>query len=180
MIPRATFHVMTGCPGSGKTTMAWNLVRMLARQARWDGQSKGCSYFGLDAIRGFPKTMVWPRLEPLPDWERICVSMQESYFEMILLMGGVAVIDNTHLWPDQLVSMIDCIAVVISEYSDVPMPKFVVHDLTDVSLEDCINRNARRADWVHPEVILELFHKHLEARATGWRLTAEWLEKECE
>jgi hypothetical protein len=59
----------------------------------------------------------------------------------------------------------------------VAMPRFIVHDLTEVTLEEAINRNARRKDWVHPEVIWELHHRHQEARAAGWRLTPEWLEE---
>lgn len=173
MIPRATFHVMTGCPGSGKTTMAWNLVRIMS------GLQTGCGYVSLDSLRVHPKTMVWPRLEALPNWERYCSGVQDAYFECAMATGGAIVVDNTHLWPEQMQSMADAIWAVRDNYSGIPMPKFVVHDLTDVSLEDCINRNARREEWVHPEVIWELFHKHQEARATGWRLTAEWLEKEC-
>jgi predicted kinase len=172
---QATIHVMTGLPGSGKTTYAERLVKTIARSRR--DSSNGCAYFGLDAIRGHPKTQVWPRLEALPDWERICLNMQEMYLVSVIVQGATAVLDNTHLWPEQLDSLIDTVWETCDRYKGVAVPTFVVHDLTDIGLEECINRNARRSDWVHPEVIWELHHKHQEARATGWRLTAEWLDR---
>lgn len=157
---------MSGLPGSGKSTEA---VRLMKR---------GWTYTGLDVLRGGGRTKVWPKLEGWSDWEHSCHNMQALILEMALRAPDVTdiVVDNTHLFQEQIDGLCDGIWALRETYPHIPVPEFIVHDLTHVPLEECMARNALRDDWLHPECILYLHRRHQEAVADGWRLTPELLD----
>ncbi|MBT2545375.1 AAA family ATPase [Streptomyces sp. ISL-44] len=149
-------HVMTGLPASGKTTAA------RALQARSGGRMRRVN---LDDLR---------RMLDLPDPERgrsyaheqTVLAVQDAAVRAALDGGFDVVVDNTHLTkhiPKRLKAAVGGLAT------------FVVHDFTDVPLEECLRRDAAREDRVGEEIIRILADKHQKARKGGWRLTAEWL-----
>ncbi|MCX5610633.1 AAA family ATPase [Streptomyces sp. NBC_00047] len=149
-------HVMTGLPASGKTTAA------RALQARSGGRMRRVN---LDDLR---------RMLDLPDPERgrsyaheqTVLAVQDAAVRAAVDGGFDVVVDNTHLTkhiPKRLKAAVGGLAT------------FVVHDFTDVPLEECLRRDAAREDQVGEEIIRILADKHQKARKGGWRLTAEWL-----
>ncbi|MEU9254976.1 AAA family ATPase [Streptomyces sp. NPDC048270] len=149
-------HVMTGLPASGKTTAA------RALQAESGGRMRRVN---LDDLRG---------MLDLPDPERsrshaheqTVLAVQDAAVRAAVDGGFDVVVDNTHLTkhiPKRLKAAVGGLAT------------FVVHDFTDVPLEECLRRDAAREKQVGEEIIRILADKHRKARKGGWRLTAEWL-----
>lgn len=149
-------HVMTGLPASGKTTAA------RALQAQAGGRMRRVN---LDDLR----TML-----DLPDpgrgrsfaHEQTVLAVQDAAVRAAVDGGFDVVVDNTHLTkhiPKRLKAAVGGLAT------------FVVHDFTDVPLEECLRRDAARENQVGEEIIRILADKHQKARKGGWRLTAQWL-----
>jgi predicted kinase len=153
-----TVHMTTGLPASGKTSCAVNLVRDSAGRMR---------RVNLDDIRTMMDSAygkaVWSH-----EHEAGAQKVQEAAVRAALADGFDVVIDNTHLtarMPGRLKS-------VFAEFDDL---HFVVHDFTDVTVDECIFRDAGRRPQVGEDVIRKLHARHVSARKSGWRLTAEWL-----
>ncbi|WP_371481358.1 AAA family ATPase [Kitasatospora sp. NBC_00315] len=156
-----TVHLTTGLPASGKTTRALQLladsggtvrrVNMDDIRAMLDGHGGG---------RG-----TWTHRH-----EKTAMAVQEAAILAAVGDGFDVVVDNTHL----TASMAGRLRSVLAQAEDIT---FVVHDFTDVTVEECLARDAARANPVGEEVIRRLDMKHRSARRSGWRLTAEWMSQ---
>ncbi|MFG2981866.1 RNA ligase [Streptomyces sp. NPDC048258] len=154
--PLPVVHVMTGLPASGKTTAA------RALQARSGGRMRRVN---LDDLRSM---LDLPDPERGRSWahEQTVLAVQDAAVRAAVDGGFDVVVDNTHLTkhiPKRLKAAVGGLAT------------FVVHDFTDVPLEECLRRDAARENQVGEEIIRVLADKHQKARKGGWRLTAEWL-----
>jgi predicted kinase len=151
-----TVHFTTGLPAAGKTTYAMELLT----------QSKGSlRRVNLDDIRTMLDSAngVWTHKH-----EATAQAVQEAAVRSALSGGFDVIVDNTHLTP----RMPGRLKSVFSEFEDLA---FVVHDFTDVDVEECIIRDGGRAKQVGEEAIRKLYQRHRSATKSGWRLTADWL-----
>ncbi|MFJ8209758.1 AAA family ATPase [Streptomyces sp. NPDC096033] len=149
-------HVMTGLPASGKTTAA------RALQAEAGGRMRRVNLDDLRAMLDLPD----PERGRSYRHEQTVLAVQDAAVAAAVADGFDVVVDNTHLTshiPKRLKAAVAGRAT------------FVVHDFTDVPVEECLRRDAERERPVGEEIIRILAEKHAKARKGGWRLTAEWL-----
>ncbi|MEU8436741.1 AAA family ATPase [Streptomyces sp. NPDC029216] len=149
-------HVMTGLPASGKTTAA------RALQAEAAGRMRRVNLDDLRAMLDVPD----PERGRSYRHEQTVLAVQDAAVAAAVADGFDVVVDNTHLTshiPKRLKAAVAGRAT------------FVVHDFTDVSMEECLRRDAARERPVGEEIIRILADKLAKARKGGWRLTAEWL-----
>ncbi|MEV6379970.1 AAA family ATPase [Streptomyces sp. NPDC051773] len=154
-------HVMTGLPASGKTTAARRL------QAESGGRMRRVN---LDDLRQMLDI-------PLPEGaerrsyahEQTVLAIQDAAVRAAVDGGFDVVVDNTHMTPHIPKRLKAAVA---------GLATFVVHDFTDVPVEECLRRDAARERPVGEEIIRILADKHEKSRRGGWRLTAEWLNDE--
>jgi predicted kinase len=151
-----TVHVMTGLPASGKTTAARKLV------ADSDGQ---CRRVNLDDLRGMFDHAAEGR-ERSYTAEQSVLAVQDAAVRETIAAGFDVVVDNTHLTPNIPKRLKAAVA---------GRARFVVHDFTDVPVEECLRRDAARADPVGEDIIRLLADKHAKAVRNGWRLTDGWM-----
>ncbi|MEU7551380.1 AAA family ATPase [Streptomyces sp. NPDC044571] len=152
---RPVVHVMTGLPASGKTTAA------RALQAEAGGRMRRVNLDDLRAMLDVPD----PERGRSHRHEQTVLAVQDAAVRAAVEDGFDVVVDNTHLTsriPKRLKAAVGGLAT------------FVVHDFTDVPLEECLRRDAARERPVGEEVIRILASKHAGAKKGGWRLTAEW------
>ncbi|MGW0390650.1 phosphatase domain-containing protein [Streptomyces sp. NPDC003042] len=149
-------HVMTGLPASGKTTAA------RALQAEADGRVRRVNLDDLRTMLDVPD----PARGRSYKHEQTVLAIQDAAVRAAVVDGFDVVVDNTHLTshiPKRLKAAVGGLAT------------FVVHDFTDVPVEECLRRDAARDRPVGEEIIRILAQKHAKARKGGWRLTADWL-----
>ncbi|MFJ7775809.1 AAA family ATPase [Streptomyces yangpuensis] len=149
-------HVMTGLPASGKTTAA------RALQAEAGGRMRRVNLDDLRAMLDLPD----PARGRSFAHEQTVLAVQDAAVRAAVDGGFDVVVDNTHLTkniPKRLKAAVGGLAT------------FVVHDFTDVPLEECLRRDAARERQVGEEIIRILAEKHRNARKGGWRLTTEWM-----
>ncbi|GAA0286621.1 hypothetical protein GCM10010302_26120 [Streptomyces polychromogenes] len=149
-------HVMTGLPASGKTTAA------RALQAEAAGRMRRVNLDDLRAMLDVPD----PERGRSYKHEQTVLAVQDAAVAAAVADGFDVVVDNTHLTshiPKRLKAAVAGRAT------------FVVHDFTDVPVEECLRRDAARERPVGEEIIRILADKHAKARKGGWRLTAAWL-----
>uniref|UniRef100_A0AAU2K314 AAA family ATPase n=1 Tax=Streptomyces sp. NBC_00049 TaxID=2903617 RepID=A0AAU2K314_9ACTN len=154
--PLPVVHVMTGLPASGKTTAA------RALQAQSGGRMRRVNLDDLRSMLDLPD----PERGRSYAHEQTVLAVQDAAVRAAVDGGFDVVVDNTHLTkhiPKRLKAAVGGLAT------------FVVHDFTDVPLEECLRRDAARERQVGEEIIRVLAEKHRNARKGGWRLTAEWL-----
>ncbi|MFF9049931.1 RNA ligase [Streptomyces erythrochromogenes] len=154
--PLPVVHVMTGLPASGKTTAA------RALQAEAGGRMRRVNLDDLRAMLDLPD----PGRGRSFAHEQTVLAIQDAAVRAAVDGGFDVVVDNTHLTkniPKRLKAAVGGLAT------------FVVHDFTDVPLEECLRRDAARERQVGEEIIRILDEKHRNARKGGWRLTAEWM-----
>lgn len=152
-------HVMTGLPASGKTTAARRL------QAESEGRMRRVNLDDLRAMLDIPA----PERGRSYAHEQTVLAIQDAAVRAAVDDGFDVVVDNTHLTshiPKRLK------AAVAGEAT------FVVHDFTDVPVEECIRRDAERDRAVGEDIIRILADKHVKAAKGGWRLTEAWLNDE--
>lgn len=151
-------HVMSGLPGSGKSTAAYELL------AKSRGRMRRVN---LDDLRnmldrpGPGSERFWSHPH-----EQMVEEVQDATIRAAVLAGWDLVIDNMNLTPHaptRIKTATGCLA------------QFIVHDLTGVPIEECIRRDATRPEPVGADVIRQHAQKHVAALATGWRLTNEWM-----
>ncbi|MFG2330751.1 AAA family ATPase [Streptomyces sp. NPDC048604] len=150
-------HVMTGLPASGKTTAARRL------QAESEGRMRRVNLDDLRAMFDVPA----PERGRSHAHEQTVLAVQDAAVREAVAGGFDVVVDNTHLTPHipkRLKAAVTGLDVT-----------FVVHDFTEVPVEECVRRDAVRERPVGEEIIRILADKHTKARKGGWRLTAEWL-----
>ncbi|MFF3326323.1 AAA family ATPase [Streptomyces sp. NPDC002889] len=152
-------HVMTGLPASGKTTAARTL------QAESDGRMRRVNLDDLRAMLDVPA----PGRGRSHAHEQTVLAIQDAAVRAAVDGGFDVVVDNTHLTPHIPKRLKAAVA---------GQASFVVHDFTDVQLEECIRRDAGRDRAVGEEIIRLLADKHAKARQGGWRLTEAWLNDE--
>jgi predicted kinase len=146
-----TIHVMTGLPGSGKSTIA---------------RSMGIPRFNLDDTR---EMMGFTGANWSSERERQAVKAMVQAAHAVASMGTDIVIDNTHLTKRLPKLYMDT-------FYDLPDAIFDVHDLTGTPIETCIERDAQRTvGHVGEGVIMKLAKSMEGARKGGWRLTSEWM-----
>lgn len=153
---RPVVHVMTGLPASGKTTAA------RALQAEAAGRMRRVNLDDLRSMLDAPD----PERGRSYRHEQTVLAIQDAAVRAAVEDGFDVVVDNTHLTsriPKRLKAAVAGRAT------------FVVHDFTDVPVEECLRRDAARERPVGEEVIRILAQKHASAKKGGWRLTAEWL-----
>ncbi|WP_234382745.1 AAA family ATPase [Streptomyces sp. XY332] len=153
---RPVVHVMTGLPASGKTTAA------RALQAEASGRMRRVNLDDLRAMLDLPD----PERSRSYRHEQTVLAVQDAAVRAAVDDGFDVVVDNTHLTshiPKRLKAAVAGRAT------------FVVHDFTDVPVEECLRRDAARERPVGEEIIRILNDKHMSAKRGGWRLTEEWL-----
>ncbi len=147
-----TAHVLCGLPASGKSTLARSLFPAIR--------------FNLDDIRamgGFGSgSDNWSR-----ERESVAVTTMLSGAKSAILAGHDVVLDNCHVTPSLPRSY-------RKELGPLDV-EFVVHDLTGVSVNECIRRDAARENGVGEDVIRRLAKSLDESRKGRWKLTAKWL-----
>ncbi|MCX5205320.1 AAA family ATPase [Streptomyces sp. NBC_00237] len=171
--PLPVVHVMTGLPASGKTTAA------RALQAASDGGLRRVNLDDLRAMLDLPATRAGDRnRDASPEgrarsWarEQTVLAVQDEAVRAAVDAGFDVVVDNTHLTPHIPKRLKAAVA---------GHATFVVHDFTDVQVEECVRRDAARANPVGEDVIRILADKHLKATKGGWRLTADWFNDQVE
>ncbi|MFF8263637.1 AAA family ATPase [Streptomyces virginiae] len=154
--PLPVVHVMTGLPASGKTTAA------RALQAEAGGRMRRVNLDDLRAMLDLPD----PARSRSFAHEQTVLAVQDAAIRAAVDGGFDVVVDNTHLTkhiPKRLKAAVGGLAT------------FVVHDFTDVPLEECLRRDAARERQVGEEIIRVLAEKHRNARKGGWRLTTQWM-----
>ncbi|MFD3807823.1 AAA family ATPase [Streptomyces sp. NPDC058611] len=154
--PLPVVHVMTGLPASGKTTAA------RALQAEAGGRMRRVNLDDLRSMLDLPD----PERGRSFAHEQTVLAVQDAALRAAVDGGFDVVVDNTHLTkhiPKRLKAAVGGLAT------------FVVHDFTDVPLEECLRRDAARERPVGEEIIRILAEKHQKVRKGGWRLTAEWM-----
>lgn len=152
-------HVMTGLPASGKTTAARRM------QAESEGRMRRVNLDDLRAMLDVPA----PERGRSHAHEQTVLAIQDAAVRAAVDGGFDVVVDNTHMTPHIPKRLKAAVA---------GQAVFVVHDFTDVPVEECVRRDAERERAVGEEIIRLLAHKHGVARRGGWRLTAEWLNDE--
>ncbi|CAM5242183.1 hypothetical protein GCM10010329_44620 [Streptomyces spiroverticillatus] len=162
-------HVMTGLPASGKTTAA----RVL--QAEADG---GMRRVNLDDLRAMLDLPAKRERDESPEgrarsWarEQTVLAVQDEAIRAAVHGGFDVVVDNTHLTPHIPKRLKAAVA---------GQATFVVHDFTDVPVEECVRRDAARANPVGEDIIRILADKHAKATKGGWRLTDAWFNDQVE
>ncbi|MFE2549898.1 AAA family ATPase [Streptomyces sp. NPDC059355] len=153
---RPVVHVMTGLPASGKTTAA------RALQAEAAGRMRRVNLDDLRAMLDLPD----PERGRSYRHEQTVLAVQDAAVRAAVEDGFDVVVDNTHLTshiPKRLKAAVAGRAT------------FVVHDFTDVPVEECLRRDAARERPVGEEIIRILNDKRMSTKKGGWRLTAEWL-----
>lgn len=152
-----TIHITTGLPASGKTTAARELLagsRGHIRRVNLDDIRRMLDHNGQDKV--------WSRAH-----EATALDIQDAAVRSALAGGFDVVVDNTHLTPSIPKRIKNAAA---------GQAVFVVHDFTDVPIEECIRRDALRGDaTVGEDVIRRLADNHTKATKNGWRLTEAWL-----
>ncbi|MCY0960338.1 AAA family ATPase [Streptomyces sp. H27-H5] len=154
--PLPVVHVMTGLPASGKTTAA------RALQAESGGRMRRVN---LDDLRGMLDGHDHGRGHSYKH-EQTVLEIQDAALRAAVEGGFDVVVDNTHLTPNIPKRLKAAVG---------GRATFVVHDFTDVPLEECLRRDAARERQVGEEIIRILADKHAKSRKGGWKLTAEWL-----
>ncbi|TQK42547.1 putative kinase [Streptomyces sp. SLBN-118] len=152
-------HVMTGLPASGKTSAARSL------QADSGGRMRRVNLDDLRAMLDIPAS----ERGRSHAHEQTVLAIQDAAVRAAVDDGFDVVVDNTHLTPHIPKRLKAAVAA---------QATFVVHDFTDVSVEECIRRDAEREKAVGEEIIRILADKHLKAKKGGWRLTEAWLNDE--
>lgn len=153
-----TVHVMTGLPASGKSTAAYKLL------AEAGGRMRRVNLDDLRAMLDRPGTLgraVWSNAH-----EQTALAVQDAAVREAVIAGFDVVVDNTHLTPHIPGRVKDAAGA---------LAQFVVHDLTDVPLEECVRRDAARPEPVGADVIALLAEQHAAALREGWRLTDAWM-----
>ena len=152
-----TVHVLSGLPGSGKTTHSFRLV---------DASEAPMVRVSLDDIRDMlglaPGRVTHAQ-------ERLAKFMEDAMVREAVKRGRDVVVDNCNLtWsgPQRLKKSVRGLEVF-----------FVVHDFTFMPIQRCIEQDAKRDDYdpVGPDVIKRLYGSMSRARAAGWNLTSEWM-----
>ncbi|TXS54434.1 polynucleotide kinase [Streptomyces sp. t39] len=146
---------MTGLPASGKTTAA------RALQAEAEGRMRRVNLDDLRTMLDVPA----PERGRSHAHEQTVLAIQDAAVTAAVADGFDVVVDNTHLTPHIPKRLKAAVA---------GRAAFVVHDFTDVDVEECVRRDAVRERPVGEEIIRLLADKHLKARKGGWRLTDEW------
>ncbi|WP_228979309.1 AAA family ATPase [Streptomyces sp. DH12] len=149
-------HVMTGLPGSGKTTEARRI------QAASGGRMRRVNLDDLRTMLDLPD----PERGRSRAHEQTVLAVQDAAVRAAVEDGFDVVVDNTHLTPHIPRRL---------KAALLGRATFVVHDLTDVPVEECLRRDAGRARPVGEEIIRILAEKHTAARRGGWRLTDQWM-----
>ncbi|MFE0703748.1 AAA family ATPase [Streptomyces sp. NPDC058872] len=155
-------HVMTGLPASGKTTAA------RALQAAAEGRVRRVNLDDLRAMLDLPATDRSPGADPARSHrhEQTVLDVQDAAVRAAVAGGFDVVVDNTHLTPHVPKRLKAAVA---------GLAAFVVHDFTDVPVDECVRRDATRDRPVGEEVIRLLAAAHAKATRGGWRLTADWM-----
>ncbi|WP_308404324.1 AAA family ATPase [Streptomyces sp. ATCC 21386] len=154
-------HVMTGLPASGKTTAAREL------QAESGGRMRRVNLDDLRQMLDIPQPEGAERRSYAH--EQTVLAIQDAAVRAAVDGGFDVVVDNTHMTPHIPKRLKAAVA---------GLATFVVHDFTDVPVEECLRRDAARERPVGEEIIRILADKHEKSRRGGWRLTAEWLNDE--
>lgn len=156
-----TIHVLTGLPGSGKSTFARSLI---------DSSANNIRRVNLDDIRNMLDTGAsGERSRNLSrGHEKTALEIQDATVRAALDNGFDVVVDNTHLRPSipkRLKAIAGGDAV------------FEVHDFTHIPVEECIRRDALRTGIarVGEEIIRKMAEGHAKVRKSGWRLTSDWM-----
>jgi hypothetical protein len=146
-----TIHLTRGLPASGKTTRALELVAASGGRMR---------RVNLDDLRAMldPGT---PRERKSRAHEDTVLAVQDAAVLAAIDGGFDIVCDNTHL----VANIPNRIKRIVAGRA-----RFVVHDFTDVPVEECIRRDAARPNPVGEETI-----RSMAKRLDKWRLTAEQL-----
>ena len=145
-----TVTVIQGLPASGKTTYARSLDPAMR-----------LSLDDYRAMCGIGKE-TWTSERELA----AIAAMIESARAMIVAGHDVA-LDNTHVVP-RLPSLYR------KEFSQLGVT-FKVHSFMDVTVEECVKRDAERESGVGEEVIRSMAERYVGAGKSGWKLTDSWM-----
>lgn len=151
-------YVMQGLPGSGKTRAARELQREHPGTLRTNND---------DLQRMLTGDGSWD-----PEIATVIRAAQDTaLLAAVRIAQRDVIVDNTHLWPDRP----DALRRLFTPGE----VTFRVYSLTRVPVQDCLTRNAARERDGRPSVpelvILDMYARFTEARASGWELTDAWM-----
>jgi predicted kinase len=85
--------------------------------------------------------------------EALVLRARDSLVRSFLMSGVNVIVDDTNLAPYHETSL--------RSIAEACGAAFRVQDFTDIDVEECIRRDARRTATVGPDVIREMHHTHL-------------------
>ncbi|NUR27144.1 MAG: AAA family ATPase [Catenulispora sp.] len=144
-------HLMRGLPASGKSTRARELM------AAAEGRMRRVS---LDDLRRMLDDNDGSKRLGRRHEETV-LAVQDAAVLAAVESGFDVVVDNTHLVsriPKRLKQLLGGRA------------EFRVHDLTDVDVEECVRRDAQRANPVGEDHIRAMALRLASTKASGWKL----------
>ncbi len=144
--------VMTkGLPGSGKSTWAKGVLK--EEPGKWKRINK-------DDLRAMLDDGKWSRGN-----EEFVLLMRDTMALSALEHGFNVIIDDTNLAPKHEAHL--------KELAKERKAKFEIKDFTDVSLEECIKRDQKRANYVGEKVIKQMYNQYLKPKPLTVRFDAK-------
>ncbi len=132
-----------GVPASGKTTWALKYVK----------DNPGTFRVNKDSIRMMLFSSKYPDNKYLKEWEDLVCIIRDKIIDQALSDGYSVVVDDTN-FEEKHMRRIKAIAA----YHGVV---FEIKDFTDVSKEECLERNKDRPDSVPDEVIHHMHERYV-------------------
>ncbi len=128
-----TLYITVGLPASGKTT--WAKAKMAEHPGSYKRVNK-------DDLRAMIDAGKWSR-----DNEKFVLIIRDMMVVEALKAGKHAIVDDTNLAPKHQERLKQ-----LARENDAA---FEVQDFTDVSVEECVGRDRKRANYVGEKVIRE-------------------------
>lgn len=140
-----------GLPGSGKSTWAKEYISHFPETKR----------VNKDDLRAMLDNGKWSK-----DNEKFVLQIRDMLITVALGEGKDVIIDDTNLAPKHQ----ERVKQLVEEYNklaDTNKAVFEIKDFTDVSVDECIKRDQKRANYVGEKVIRGMYRNFLMAKPAG-------------
>lgn len=127
-----------GLPASGKSSWA-------------KGMGLGYKIINKDQLRAMLDNGKWSKAN-----EKFIIEARNQLIVAALKEGHSVIVDDTNLAPKHIVDL-----GLIAQSNGA---EFQVKDFTDVSVEECLERDRKRANYVGEQVILRMYHQYLKPK----------------